>query len=157
VGALIAFLDKARPGDECNNKMPVGRTQRHVFLREWRCNVCECIIDVQDSPVRIVRSQSAVHKEHNTKDKVLGNYNHPICGKSIQPDEPPCSFCKRGTWMRYYFRQIQTITAFEQKTVQTCLGPWVIRRLTINKSVSLGKKVVLWNAMLFSTFSRTFY
>jgi hypothetical protein len=38
-------------------------------------------MDFQDSPAPFVRPFSAMYNEYNTKDKVLGNYNHPICGK----------------------------------------------------------------------------
>jgi len=97
LGTLITFLNEEHMGDEHNSKMSVGCTEGHVFLREWRCNVCECIMDIQDSPAPFVHSFSTLYNEHNTKDMVLGNYNHPICGKSIQSKENPPTqrFCKR--------------------------------------------------------------
>jgi len=89
LGTLTTFLNEAQTGVEDNNEVPVGCIQGHVFLREWRCNVCECIMDTEHCPTRFVRLFSTLYSEHDSKDKALRNYNQPICGKSIHSNEPP--------------------------------------------------------------------
>jgi len=86
---FTTFLNEAQTGVEDNNEVPVGCIQGHVFLREWRCNVCECIMDTEHCPICFVRLFSTPYNEHDSKDKALRNYNQPICGKSIQSNEPP--------------------------------------------------------------------